>query len=375
MPALKEYLRIGAAGLVPLAGLGLTGSVAYSADAPPPAPTTSAVPHTIGLVLTGWRYAFVESPNAAECEGGLQPGEVAQLKATPGAIDRIKREGGWFEARGPNGETGHNSPDVVPDPLPWHELITKTGDGENLDGTPDGRSTAKSCKHEKFTSTEGAKVDNQTARVFGCVMGYRTGGQIAEFYNAEITNFPVDRHLVEITGVNDEVNDPSVDVYIYKGFDRLVRTGDNKFVPFLSSRIDARYPQYAMHTKGRIENGVLITDPIPNALFPLSTERNLGDRDMKDMVLRLKLTGEGAQGMLSGYDNWRHQYLFNSKRVTAELSKYSNPSIYRAFQRYADGYPDKNGQCQFISAAYKVTAVRAIIVHPPKAPERIATRN
>src|SRR5439155_10040505 len=140
-------------------------------------------------------------------------------------------------------------------------------------------------------------------------MGYRTGGQIAEFYNAEITNFPVDRHLIEITGVNDEANDPSVDVYIYKGFDRLVRTGDNKFVPYLSSRIDARYPQYTMHTKGRIENGVLITDPLPNALFPLSTERTLGDRDMKDMNLRLKLSGDGAEGILSGFDNWRHQYL------------------------------------------------------------------
>src|SRR6266545_397980 len=91
-----------------LAGLGVMTSIAVGAEGPARGKPDSK---TIGLVLTDWRYALVESPDAKECDGGLQPGEVAQLKATPGAVDRIKKEGGWFEARGPNGETGHNSPD------------------------------------------------------------------------------------------------------------------------------------------------------------------------------------------------------------------------------------------------------------------------
>ena len=48
-------------------------------------------------------------------------------------------------------------------------------------------------------------------------------------------------HLIEITGVDDARNDPAVEVSIYKGMDRLVRTGDNGFVPFLSQRIDPRF--------------------------------------------------------------------------------------------------------------------------------------
>jgi hypothetical protein len=352
-----------------LAALGAMASIAVSAEGPARGKPDSK---TIGLVLTDWRYALVESPDYKECDGGLQPGEVAQLKATPGAIDRIKKDGGWFEARGPSGETSHFSPLTVPDPLPWHELVTKTGFGSNLDGTQDGHATKKTCKHEKFTSAEGEKVDNQSARVLGCVLGWRTGGQTAEFYASEIVAFPVNRHLIEITGVDDEMNDPAVEVNIYKGFDRLVRTGDNKFVPFLSQRIDPRYPKYTMKLAGKIVNGVLITDPVPEAIFPHSSERQMGDRRMRDMSLRLKLTPEGAEGMLTGYDDWQKINNWNNKRVTAELDKMSPPSMSRAFQRYADGYPDASGQCQFISAAYKVKAVRAMIVHPSADQQRIA---
>ena len=354
--------------LASLAGVTALVAMATAAISADPAPA-KAQSGTIGLTVTGWRYAFVETPNAEECNPGLDQGELAQLKATPGAIERIKREGGTHENRGPNGETPQNSPLLFNDPLPFPELITRTGYGVNLDGTQDGRASPKTCRHEKFTGlglTEGEKVDNQLSRVLGCVQGYRTGGQTAEFYNNEIVAYQVNRHLVEITGVDDEMNDPKVDVFIYKGYDRLVRTGDGKWVPFLSQRIDTRYPQYNMKTTGKIVNGVLITDPIKDALMPHSSQRKIGDRDMKDMTLRLKLTPDGAEGVLAGYDNWRHLWNQHAKRVTAELNKMSSPTIYRRFIKYADGYPDASGQCTHISSAYKVTAVRATIVHPAK---------
>jgi hypothetical protein len=327
---------------------------------------------TIGLVLTGWRYGLQETPEYKECGGKLDPGPVAQLKATPGAVERIMTEGGSFEQTGPNGESPQNNPLLFNDPLPVPELITGKAYGVNLDGTQDGRATAKTCKHEKFSNEAGEKVDNQLSRVFGCVQGYRTGGQTAEYYNQEIVTYPVNRHLIEITGVDDEKNDPAVVVNIYKGYDRLVRTGDDKYVPYLSQRIDTRYPQYTMHTTGRIVNGVLITDPIPEALLPHSSQRKLADRDMRDMTLRLKLTSDGAEGILAGYDNWRHLWNTHSKRVTAELNKMSSPTIYRRFMKYADGYPDASGQCTHISSAYRVTAVRATIVHPDQPNLRVA---
>jgi hypothetical protein len=353
-----------------IAAIGVPAALALASAADEPgARRTSG---TIGLVLTGWRYGLQETPEYKECGGKLDPGPVAQLKATPGAVERIKAEGGSFEQTGPNGESPQNNPLLFNDPLPVPELITDKAYGVNLDGTQDGRATGKTCKHDKFTNESGEKVDNQLSRVFGCVQGYRTGGQTAEYYNQEIVTYPVNRHLIEVTGVDDENNDPHVEVNIYKGYDRLVRTGDDKFVPYLSQRIDARYPQYTMHTTGRIFDGVLITDPIAEALLPHSSQRKLADRDMRDMTLRLKLTPEGATGILAGYDNWRHLWNTHSKRVTAELNKMSSPTIYRRFMKYADGYPDASGQCTHISSAYRVTAVRATIVHPDQPNLRVA---
>jgi hypothetical protein len=328
----------------------------------------------VGLALTSWHNALVETPDHAECPEGLQAGEIEQLQAMPGGFDRIRRSGGLFEQRGPNGETGNFSPLAFHEVLPFHELKTDVGYGVNLDGTLDGHATAKTRQHVKFTSPEGEKIDNELARVIGCVQGYRTGGFNSDYYTQEVADFSVNRHLIEITGVDDEVNDPSVEVTIYKGYDRLVRTGDNKFVPFLSQRVDRRFPQYTMHTRGRIVSGVLITDPIAEALLPHSSMRDIGERDMRDMTLRLRLTPDGAEGLLAGYDNWKKWYNLHSKKMAASNGRYSSPLLYRAFQRYADGYPDPaTGEFQYISAAYRVTAVRALIVHPPKTGQNIAS--
>jgi hypothetical protein len=373
MPVDQEYdrwrrlkrhgLALGAGATIVAAGLAV-GAAASGPRAPS---------KTIGLVVTSWHNALVETPNAQECANGLQPGEVAQFKADAPAQDNLRRFGGSFENRGPNGETGNFSPMTVADKLPFHELITKDGFGVNLDGTRDGRATGKTCRHDKFTNAEGEQVDNQLARVIGCVMGYRKGGQSSEFYSEEVINSAINRHLIEISGVDDETNDPAVEVRVYKGLDRLVRGGDGKFVAGLSQRVDERFPKYMFSLRGRIENGVLITEPAPNAVLPVMSERNIGDRVMRDTVLRLKLTPDGAEGLLAGYDNWRYWYNIHSKRVVAELSKFSSPSIYRAFERYADGYPDpKTGQCSFISATYRVTAVRAIIVHPSQSNANLA---
>lgn len=355
--------RIRLATAVLLAGGVVAG---LGADAAP----SKSPPGTIGLALTSWDFALFETPEASECSLGINKDDLEQLKATPGGVARLDEFGGSFETRGPNGETGGISPTAVTDPLPFSELVTKTGYGRNLDGTNDGRATAKSCKHDKFTSPDGEKVDNQLARVIGCIQGYRKGGGVSFYYSQEVANISINRHLLEITGVDDAVNDPAVKVTLYKGMDRLVRTGENGFVAFLSQRIDPRYPQYTFSMKGRIVDGVLITDPLPNVIMPRSYIRHLDDRKMRDMVLKLKLTPEGAAGMLVGYDNVDNWYNTHGKMIMTGPGKYSSPSIYAALHRYADGYPDpKTGQCTHISAAYNVTAVKAMIIHPAKMAE------
>lgn len=320
-------------------------------------------PGTIGLVISSWSDALYETPNAEECSPGLQKGEVEQFKAMPDYKEHLQTIGGNYQLRGPNGENAAFTPMSVEDPLPWSELTTKTGFGVNLDGTTDGHATAKSLAHEKFTSPDGEKVDNQMARVVGCILGYRTSGSNYVGYNGQVVTSSINRHLIEITGVDNEQNDPSVEVAIYKGIDRLVRNGSS-FVVNQSHRIDARFPRYNLKTRGKIVNGVLITDPIPEADLPTEYMGLIGDRKMRDMVLRLKLTAGGAEGLLAGYESTAAWWNLHRSSILTGPARYSPAGLYRALLRYADGYPDpKTGKATYISAAYNITAVRAIIVH------------
>lgn len=350
--------------------LGTLGRVA-AAEAPDPTlnrwAVPAATPRTIGLVLTDWHYALVETADAKEeCPAGLQAGEVAQFKAQEDWQGHMKKFGASFENRGPHGEKGNLSPLVVQDPIPWRELRTSHGFGVNLDGTTDGHATPKTCKHDKFSNDAGELIDNQMARVVGCILGFRSSGLTITFYRNEIATKSTNRLLIEINGVDDMTNDPDVDVTFYKGRDALVRVASgNRFVPLMSQRIDERFPQYTYRTHGRIIDGVLQTDPIPAVRFPISFTGNVGERRMQDFTVRLKLTDEGAQGLFAGYENAGTWWNIQSKSVTPELDRYSPAGMYRALHRYVDGYPDvATGECTAISVAYQVAAIRALIIHP-----------
>ena len=337
-------------------------SLAAPAMSQPESPRPSG--RTIGLVLTSWTHALYETPSKAECPAGLQAGEEEQMRARKDGDEQLRRFGS-YDARGPNGEASRFLAWRVEDPIPFRELQTKVGYGLNLDGTPDGRATAKSCKHEKFTSPEGEAVDNQMARVLGCVAGWRSDGFNTGFIAVEFHNLATNRVLVEITGVDSETNDPDVGVNIYKGRDKLVASAPDKYVPFLIQRIDDRFPRYTHTAHGRIVDGVLITDPIPVADFPGIWVNGPVEHRMKDLRLRLKLTDTGASGFFAGYEDLKYWWNMHGKGAAAAVGKFSQAGVYRAAHRYADGFPDPaTGQCTAISTSYKVEAVRAMIPHP-----------
>jgi len=141
----------------------------------------------------------------------------------------------------------------------------------------------------------------------------------------------------------------------------------------MSPRIDERFPQYMVRTKGRIVDGVLITEPVPFARMAMLQIQIPAERQMHDMVLRLKLKPEGAEGLMGGYENLSTWWNIQSKSPASDIGKYSPALLYQAAQRLADGYPDPaTGQCTAISVAYEVEAVRALIVHDRKDQPRIA---
>ena len=337
------------------------------------APASSQPRHTIGLVLTSWKHALYATPaGKEECPSGFAADEKQQFLAMKNADEQLKAFGN-FEARGPNGESGRFNPTKVDDPIPHRELETRKGFGLNLDGTPDGRATPKTCRHEKFSSPEGVQVDNQIARVVGCTLGWRTDGFATEFIAKDFENSPLNRVVIEITGVDSEKNDPAVMVTIAKGRDKLVASTPGRFVPFLVQRIDDRYPRYIQTTGGRIIDGVLTTDPIPVMDFSTWWVNHQGERRIRDLRLRLKLTPDGAEGFVGGYEDLKYWLYTHSKSVSGNILKFSYPNYYYAALRYADGHKDPaSGQCRAISAAYKVTAVRAQIPHNPKGQSHVA---
>jgi hypothetical protein len=342
----------------------LAAPLGFAAPALSQAPAAQGPTHSIGLVLTTWNHALYQTPEKKECPDGLQPTEAAQMYARKDAAEQLKTYGA-IGARGPNGESDRTMPWLVEDPLPFKELQTKVGYGMNLDGTPDGQATPKTCKHEKFTSPEGVPVDNQLARVLGCTAGWRKDGFNTEFMGREFELLHNNRILVEITGVHDDRNDPDVQVTIYKGLDPLVSSGPGKFVPFSNQRIDTREPRFTHKTHGKIVDGVLITDPIPRADMSVGWLTVPAERRLKDLRLRLKLTDTGAEGYFGGYEDLKIWWNLHSKTAgLVDAGLFGNATLYRALHRYADGFPDSTGNCTAISAEYKVTAVRAQIAHP-----------
>ena len=71
-----------------------------------------------------------------------------------------------------------------------------------------------------------------------------------------------------------------------------------------------------MHeTRGRIVDGILITDPIPEAWLPIYWVSTPAERLIRDMQLRLELTETGAKGILGGYEDLKIWWSSHSRGI------------------------------------------------------------
>lgn len=328
---------------------------------------------TIGLVLIGRHVAMYETPGAKqECPEGFQFDSIsdnfrAQFPSQAEQQAQIARCGSR-DNRGPNCENVFYEPSAVSDPLPFREVKSPIAYGMNLDGTLDGHATATTCSHQKFQSPNGdIGIDNQFYRVTGCEKAWRKDGVYDDYSNrVELIERLAGRVLVEVSGVENERNDPSVDVTIYKGKDHLLKDSTSHIQPWLSQRIDERFPQYVQHLRGKIIDGVLITEPF-DVRLPIIVLSTIGELQLKEMRLRLTLTPSGANGLMAGYHDIDQWWMFYSRAANNINAGYavSPPSKYEALHRLADGRKNPNtGQCTAISAAYQVEFVRAFIIHP-----------
>lgn len=323
------------------------------------APTEMAVPQggKLGLALYWMHWSIYQTPEAkVECPTGMNVGSREELLMQFPDKNKVYT----YEETALNREAATWIPDVVKYDLPFKEAQGTIAIGMNLDGK---------IGPKDFTSPEGEKgVDNQLFRVIGCVDGWR--GPVGVLDQFGLTrmyrNSVYNRVLVEITGIDNMSNDDSVDVNTYRGMDPLLTdaTG-NTFMPGGSQRLDTRYGQKLVsHRTGKIVDGVLITEPA-DWVFP---EYQVNTQLMHDARFRLKLTADGAEGLIAGYadiKDWHSAFIKGWSTIRSGQGLGSQPSHARALERLADAYPDpKTGKNTAISAALDAKFVQVFIRHP-----------
>jgi hypothetical protein len=311
----------------------------------------------------------------------ISPAERALLMNPANAGERSRIFRGEF-TEGPSGEDLCSNPKSFENdpryPLMLDRVVqSKVAYGLNLDGTPDGAATPKSCKHEHFVSPTGAPgVDNQTFRALGCGRTWRggsdAGGDQVQFEQAHMKDGAYD-YLIEIRGITDLRND-DVEVGFYSTDDKPQVGLDGHFVPNQTFKIK-KEKRLANILHGKIVNGVLTTDPIDTlrveTKYPVSGGNGVGtahERVFRDARFQLTLNEDGTlRGEMGAYER-PEEVMFVGRiggKALATVDGAVCPIEYKLLEALADGYPDpETGKCTHISLAYAVEAVPAFIIHP-----------
>lgn len=319
----------------------------------------------IGYVLTDKAWAVYEDEGLEkQCPQGLNAAGVRtqfeELFPMEGGEEwtvletRLMREGQMWH------------PGTSEDPFPYYEAQGEIAYGMNLDGE---------VSPDDFQSPDGRQgIDNQLQRAIGCTPGWRSDGQFVHFESLFAVGHDYNRWMIELSGVDDLVNDNEVTVTTYRGLDPLATdaTGEG-FVAGGTQRIDKRWGEsFIQKTKGRIVDGVLITEPIKKAKIPWAM-RFVGHYDVYDFQLKLELTPKSAEGIFAGYvgvKQWNNRLNRNWGTHHQSYGAVSAPSEYRAMRRLADAYPDsETGANTAISGAGKISLTQVYILHPSEEQE------
>jgi hypothetical protein len=343
---------------------------------------------TIGLTVTTFRYAHNAGEN--DCPKGVTPLIPAQYldSLSPSERERLKAperdpELVFRATTLPSGGDTTSSPNEAlarrehyPEPLP---VQSSRSWGLNLDGAADGKTPSGIRPHKNFTGMNGEPgVDNELYRALGCSRYWRWDKRVGEsvsdpFDTNDLSGFGADNIrdgqftlLIEITEVDDPVNDPDVRVGLYNGLDPMVLDATNHMISYMSHTVNPN-PSWQNQLRGRIVDGVLETEPQDVRLRRTEVSVD-SEYFIRDARLRLELKPDGtARGLLAGYAPVAKLYWPGPAFYRAALAagiKNPDPSYYRAMHQYADAYPDpETGQYTAISMARAITAVPAFIFH------------
>lgn len=314
----------------------------------------------IGYVLTERRWAiFSEDDLDQTCPNGFNGGprdQFTELFPTADGQQYTVRESRLMR----EGRQAHA--DTSDDPFPYYDAQGAVSYGLDLDGSVD--------KDDLVSPAGVAGIDNQVYRAVGCISGYRHGGSVWQFDTTDLVQNGSNRFVVELTGVDDLQNDDEVTVTTYRGLDGLSRDATGALAAGGVQRVDLRWGQpFIFKLKGRIINGVLTTEPVDDFRMIWSMANNLGGYQLfQGFRMQIDLDSTGASGLFAGYvdiDRWDHNLNTNWTTHFQAYGHVSEPSLYRALRRLADGYPDPDtGENMAISSAVQVSLVQVHVLHP-----------
>jgi hypothetical protein len=390
------FLGLGAAALVALSSIpAMAASAApvasvYGSSTPVaklPAPPADGV---MGFVVDEFHPPVVFEAGA--CPDGpvermryeylhtLPAAEQARLQLKENEKEWTQRFYAW--ALGPNRTNVCTNPDMF-DRSPMRTVQSKTSWGLSLD---DGK--GDTCTHEKFIDPEGRKnIDNQEYRVKGCTLEWRGVDGISNDVTVGERQFIVSgewTQVILLRGVHSLVHDDNVEVVLANTIDPPPVDSKGQFLRGASFKISDVPPRHRNVLHGRIENGVLTTEPTDISLD--ETWGQGAPRDLRGVRtafhyirgrLRLAFQADGSiQGLLGGYRP------VNDTIVSEELGGIGSAVVAGidcaqelvTLKKYADGVRDpKTGKCTAVSSAMQIGAIPAYVTdidHNQKAAEK-----
>lgn len=237
-----------------------------------------------------------------------------------------------------------------------------------------------------FPAIEGGdRVENQFYRAVGCSRSWQPRGQSNSFAIEMLTG--AWGIVFSLGDVDDLRNDDHVTVGLHANGDPIRLSPSREPLAYATYTIDAD-PRFQATTTGRIEDGVLITEPV-DVRFHQVVNSMMMERTLRDARLRVTLTDDGKlEGYLSGYTPVEDMYDFQfgyrrakdpgggpaplqrrlgSSNGAALVLGHTCNGIYHALYEHADGHPDPDtGRFTSISTQYKIEAIPAFVVDPMK---------
>ncbi len=279
----------------------------------------------------------------------------------------VNFQNGQMGRRGPSKIDVTMLPGIVRDP--GHaEPQTRIARGLDLDGNDGtGKPPAGIRQHKNYVAPDGRTgIDNQLYTVKGCVPSWQghKGFQI-QFANNSMRDGLMSM-LLQITGIDNERNDSSVDVTLFYSLDPMAKNAaGTQILTDYTFRVTDKpdYAHYFLRLKGRIVNGVVVTERAKTVALNLERYNFPMDLLMFDAGMRLELTPDGnIKGVLGGYMDWR---VIINRYVSSTVEQYMGvqiPALYNSLKRNADGLKDPlTGEYNGISAAYDIEGIPVFI--------------